>query len=161
MLELSYSDSSSSQVKNHIAGQYSVIKDIYSVPSWINSALISQKKYRLMFIIMSFNHTDTAIETVLMNPGAPAFCQLCRRDPTCDLDFLRPPLLCLSRMLQGPYGSLDRDRPLIRLPFTSFAVGTVLLPLTGLIACLFISLVYHFEDATFTHCHVSRHKCWF
>lgn len=60
-------------------------------------------------------------------------------------------------MLQGPYTSLDRDRPLIRLPFTSFAVGTVLLPLTGLIACLFISLVYHFEDATFTHCHVSRH----
>lgn len=81
MLELSYSDSSSSQVKNHIAGRYSVIKDIYSVPSWINSALISQKKYRLMFIIMSFNHTDTAIETVLMNPAAPAFCQLCRRDP--------------------------------------------------------------------------------
>lgn len=161
MLELSYSDSSSSQVKNHIAGRYSVIKDIYSVPSWINSALISQKKYRLMFIIMSINRIGTAIETVLMNPGAPAFCQLCRRDPTCDLDFLRPPLLCLSRMLQGPYGSLDRDRPLIRLPFTSFAVGTVLLPLTGLIACLFISLVYHFEDATFTHCHVSRHKCWF
>lgn len=122
------------------------------------SALISEKKYRLMVIIMSINHTDTAIESVLMNPGAPAFCQLCRRDPTCDLDFLRPPLLCLSRMLQGPYGSLDRDRPLIRLPFTSFAVGTVLLPLTGLIACLFISLVYHFEDATFTHCHVSRHK---
>ncbi|KAL7389803.1 hypothetical protein ABVT39_010041 [Epinephelus coioides] len=60
-------------------------------------------------------------------------------------------------MLQGPYTSLDRDRPLIRLPFTSFAVGTVLLPLTGLIACLFISLVYHFEDATFTHCHVSNY----
>lgn len=63
-------------------------------------------------------------------------------------------LVRLTRMLQGPYGSLDRDRPLIRLPFTSFAVGTVLLPLTGLIACLFISLVYHFEDATYTHCQV-------
>ncbi|KAK9519394.1 hypothetical protein VZT92_022128 [Zoarces viviparus] len=60
-------------------------------------------------------------------------------------------------MLQGPYGSLDRDRPLFRLPFTSFAVGTVLLPLTGFIACLFISLVYHFEDATYTHCHVSNY----
>lgn len=57
-------------------------------------------------------------------------------------------------MLQGPYGSLDRDRPLIRLPFTSLAVATVLLPFTGLIACLFISLVYHFEDATYTHCQV-------
>lgn len=64
-------------------------------------------------------------------------------------------------MLQGPYGSLDRDRdrdrPLFRLPYTSFTVGTVLLPLTGLIACLFISLVYHFEDATFTHCHVPNY----
>ncbi|TNN30966.1 Post-GPI attachment to proteins factor 2 [Liparis tanakae] len=60
-------------------------------------------------------------------------------------------------MLLGPYGSLDRDRPLVRLQFTSFAVATVLLPLTGLIACLFISLVYHFEDSTFTHCHVSNY----
>lgn len=59
-------------------------------------------------------------------------------------------------MLQGPYSSLDRDRPLIRLPFTSFAVGTVLLPLTGLVACLFISLMYHFEDSTYTHCQVGR-----
>ncbi|KAM6907263.1 post-GPI attachment to proteins factor 2 [Xenentodon cancila] len=60
-------------------------------------------------------------------------------------------------MLQGLYGGLDRDRPLIRLPFTSFAVATVLLPLTGLIACLFISLLYHFEDATYTHCQVSNY----
>ncbi|KAE8287801.1 Post-GPI attachment to proteins factor 2 FGF receptor-activating protein 1 [Larimichthys crocea] len=60
-------------------------------------------------------------------------------------------------MLQGPYGSLDRDRPLIRLPFTSFAVGTVLLPLTGFISCIFISLLYHFEDSTYTHCQVSNY----
>lgn len=60
-------------------------------------------------------------------------------------------------MLQGPFSSPDRDRPLIQLPFTSFAVGTVLLPLTGLIGCLFISLVYHFEDSTYTHCHVSNY----
>ncbi|XP_029029108.1 post-GPI attachment to proteins factor 2 [Betta splendens] len=62
-------------------------------------------------------------------------------------------------MLQGPYNSLDRDRdrPLFRLPFTSFAVGTVLLPLTGLIACLSISLMYHFTDATYTHCQVSNY----
>lgn len=60
-------------------------------------------------------------------------------------------------MLQGPYGGLDRDRPLIRLRFTSLAVGTVLLPLAGLIACLFISLVYHFQDATYTHCQVGGH----
>lgn len=60
-------------------------------------------------------------------------------------------------MLQGPYSSLDRDRPLIRLPFTSFAVGTVLLPLTGLVACLLISLLYHFQDSTYTHCKVSNY----
>eukprot|EP00064_Thunnus_orientalis_P025855 superscaffoldBa00014230_g26285 len=60
-------------------------------------------------------------------------------------------------MLQGPYGSLDRDRPLIRLPFTSFAVATVLLPLTGLIACLSLALMYHFEDSTYTHCRVSNY----
>lgn len=58
-------------------------------------------------------------------------------------------------MLQGPYSSLDRDRLLIRLPFKSFAVGTVLLPVTGFIACIFISLLYHYEDATYTHCKVS------
>ncbi|XP_076606455.1 acyltransferase PGAP2 [Chaetodon auriga] len=60
-------------------------------------------------------------------------------------------------MLQGPYSSLDWDRPLIRIPFTSFIVGTALLPMTGLIACLFISLFYHFEDSTFTHCRVSNY----
>ncbi|XP_039882977.1 post-GPI attachment to proteins factor 2-like [Simochromis diagramma] len=60
-------------------------------------------------------------------------------------------------MLQGPYSSLDRDRLLIRLPFKSFAVGTVLLPVTGFIACIFISLWYHYEDATYTHCKVSNY----
>ncbi|KAL6098231.1 pgap2 [Pungitius sinensis] len=58
-------------------------------------------------------------------------------------------------MLSGPHGALDR--PLLRLPFTSLAVLTVLLPLTGLLACLFLSLVYHYEDATYTHCHVSNY----
>lgn len=60
-------------------------------------------------------------------------------------------------MLQGPYGTLDRDRPLVRLPITGFAVGTVLLPLGGLLLCLFISLLYHFEDATYTHCKVTNY----
>ncbi|XP_029375877.1 acyltransferase PGAP2 [Echeneis naucrates] len=59
-------------------------------------------------------------------------------------------------MLQGPYSSLDRDGLLIRLPLISFVWGTVLLPLIGLIICLFISLMYHFEDATYTHCQVSN-----
>lgn len=60
-------------------------------------------------------------------------------------------------MLQGLYGAPDRDRPLVRVPLTSFTVITVLLPLTGLITCLFISLFYHFKDATYTHCQVSNY----
>ncbi|KAL0993701.1 hypothetical protein UPYG_G00112050 [Umbra pygmaea] len=66
-------------------------------------------------------------------------------------------LVCLGqvRMLQGPYGSLgDRDKPLIRLPFTDFAVGTALLALTGLIACIIISLMFHFDESTYTHCQI-------
>jgi hypothetical protein len=68
-----------------------------------------------------------------------------------------PSTCCVDiyRMLQGPYGGLDKDKPLIRLPFTHFAVGTVLLALTGLLACLALSLLYHFEESTYTHCHVS------
>uniref|UniRef100_A0A3P9IBM9 Acyltransferase PGAP2 n=1 Tax=Oryzias latipes TaxID=8090 RepID=A0A3P9IBM9_ORYLA len=60
-------------------------------------------------------------------------------------------------MLHGPYSTVDRDRPLIRLPFTSFIVATVLLPLTALLACLFISVLYHYEDSTYTHCQVSNY----
>ncbi|XP_034033475.1 post-GPI attachment to proteins factor 2 [Thalassophryne amazonica] len=60
-------------------------------------------------------------------------------------------------MLQGLLGTVDRERPLIRLPFTHFAVGTVLLPFTGLIVCLCISLLYHFEDSTYTHCQVPNY----
>ncbi|XP_068600908.1 post-GPI attachment to proteins factor 2 [Brachionichthys hirsutus] len=60
-------------------------------------------------------------------------------------------------MLQGPYGGLDRDRALFRLPFTVFIVGTVLLPLAALVSSVFISLVFHFEDATSTHCHVTNY----
>ncbi|KAL7853811.1 hypothetical protein AOLI_G00206550 [Acnodon oligacanthus] len=60
-------------------------------------------------------------------------------------------------MLQGPYGSLDRDKPLIRLPFTFFAVVTVCLPLLGLITCITVSLLYHYNEATYTHCQVHNY----
>ncbi|MEQ2293239.1 Post-GPI attachment to proteins factor 2, partial [Ameca splendens] len=60
-------------------------------------------------------------------------------------------------MLQGLLSNLDRDRPLIRVPFTVFAVATVLLPLTGLLVCLITSLLYHYEDSTYTHCQVSNY----
>lgn len=57
-------------------------------------------------------------------------------------------------MFQGPSG--HPDRPLVRLPFKNFAVATVLLPLTGLLACIFIALLYHFQDSTYTHCQVTN-----
>lgn len=60
-------------------------------------------------------------------------------------------------MLQGPYSSLERDRPLVRIPFTHFAVGTVMLPFGGLLTCLAVTLFYHFEDATYTHCEVKNY----
>ncbi|XP_064208863.1 post-GPI attachment to proteins factor 2 isoform X1 [Anguilla rostrata] len=59
-------------------------------------------------------------------------------------------------MLQGPYG-LDRDKPLFRLPFTIFAVATVFLALGGLVSCILISLLYHFEESTATHCQVPNY----
>ncbi|KAJ7996241.1 hypothetical protein DPEC_G00235060 [Dallia pectoralis] len=61
-------------------------------------------------------------------------------------------------MLQGPYGSLgDREKPFIRLPFPDFVTGTVLLPLTGLIACIVTSLMYHLDESTYTHCQVPNY----
>ncbi|XP_029629559.1 post-GPI attachment to proteins factor 2 isoform X1 [Salmo trutta] len=61
-----------------------------------------------------------------------------------------------SRMLQGPH-VLGHDKPLIRLSFTSCVVGTVSLPLLGLITCIFISSVFHFQDSTDTHCKVTNY----
>lgn len=60
-------------------------------------------------------------------------------------------------MLQGPYVSLERDRPLVRIPFTHFTVATVMLPFGGLLICLAVSLFYHYEDATYTHCEVRNY----
>ncbi|XP_030649656.1 acyltransferase PGAP2 [Chanos chanos] len=60
-------------------------------------------------------------------------------------------------MLQVPYGALDRDKPLIRVPFTHFAVGTVCLPLIGLLTCIGVSLFSHYNEATYTHCQVRNY----
>lgn len=50
---------------------------------------------------------------------------------------------------------LGHERPLdIRVSFGTCVVGTVCLPLLGLIACVFISSMFHFDDATGTHCQV-------
>lgn len=57
-------------------------------------------------------------------------------------------------MLQGS-NVLGYERPLvIRISFTTCVLGTVCLPLIGLITCVFISSVFHFEDSTGTHCQV-------
>ncbi len=65
-------------------------------------------------------------------------------------------LISWGKMQQVPYGSVDRDKPLIRVPFTRLAVITVFLPLLGLVACIVLALLYHYNDATYTHCEVSE-----
>uniref|UniRef100_A0A7N8WMB7 Acyltransferase PGAP2 n=1 Tax=Mastacembelus armatus TaxID=205130 RepID=A0A7N8WMB7_9TELE len=50
------------------------------------------------------------------------------------------------------------SRPLvIRISFTTFVLGTVSLPLLGLITSVFISSVFHYEDSTGTHCQVPNY----
>lgn len=57
-------------------------------------------------------------------------------------------------MLQGS-NIFGHERPLvIRVSFTTCIQVTVCLPLFGLITCVFISSVFHFEDSTGTHCQV-------
>lgn len=49
----------------------------------------------------------------------------------------------------------SHERPLlVRVSFTTYILGTLSLPLFGLVACVVISSVFHFEDATGTHCQV-------
>ncbi|XP_034024271.1 post-GPI attachment to proteins factor 2-like isoform X2 [Thalassophryne amazonica] len=59
-------------------------------------------------------------------------------------------------MLQGS-NILGHERPMvIRLSFSTCVLATVCLPLLGLITCVFISSVFHFEDSTGTHCQVAE-----
>uniref|UniRef100_A0A8C9YEZ7 Acyltransferase PGAP2 n=1 Tax=Sander lucioperca TaxID=283035 RepID=A0A8C9YEZ7_SANLU len=49
-------------------------------------------------------------------------------------------------------------RPLvIRVSFPACVVATVCLPLLGLITCVFISSIFHYEDSTSTHCQVPNY----
>lgn len=49
----------------------------------------------------------------------------------------------------------SHEKPmLIRVSFATYIQGTLFLPLFGLVTCLFISFVFHFEDSTGTHCQV-------
>ncbi|KAJ0057688.1 hypothetical protein NL108_011787 [Boleophthalmus pectinirostris] len=55
------------------------------------------------------------------------------------------------------HNSPERDRPLVQIPFTIFAVLTVMLPLLGLLICLSVALIFHFNDTTYTHCKVKNY----
>ncbi|XP_029373626.1 post-GPI attachment to proteins factor 2-like [Echeneis naucrates] len=60
-------------------------------------------------------------------------------------------------MLQGS-SILGHDRPpVIRISFPACVLSTVCLPLLGLITCVLISSVFHFEDSTGTHCQVPNY----
>ncbi|XP_024910694.1 post-GPI attachment to proteins factor 2-like [Cynoglossus semilaevis] len=60
-------------------------------------------------------------------------------------------------MLQGS-DTFVYERPLVvRVSFSTCVLATVFLPLLGLILCVFISSVFHFEDSTGTHCQVSNY----
>uniref|UniRef100_A0A8C9YG44 Acyltransferase PGAP2 n=1 Tax=Sander lucioperca TaxID=283035 RepID=A0A8C9YG44_SANLU len=53
---------------------------------------------------------------------------------------------------------LGHERPLvIRVSFPACVVATVCLPLLGLITCVFISSIFHYEDSTSTHCQVPNY----
>lgn len=43
----------------------------------------------------------------------------------------------------------------LRVSFAACIIGTVCLPLFGLVTCVFISSAFHFDDSTGTHCQVS------
>ncbi|MEQ2218749.1 Post-GPI attachment to proteins factor 2 [Xenoophorus captivus] len=62
-----------------------------------------------------------------------------------------------GKMIQGS-NILGYERPLvIRISFATCIVVTVCLPLLGLITCVSISSLFHFEDATGTHCQVPNY----
>ncbi|XP_028322429.1 post-GPI attachment to proteins factor 2-like isoform X2 [Gouania willdenowi] len=48
------------------------------------------------------------------------------------------------------------ERPFVHLSFISMLIPTLLLPLVGLIVCLFISICFHFKESTYTHCQVAN-----
>ncbi|KAM9811444.1 post-GPI attachment to proteins factor 2-like isoform X1 [Syngnathus typhle] len=60
-----------------------------------------------------------------------------------------------ATMITASYGG---EKPLvIRISFTTCALVIVCLPLLGLLSCVIISSVFHFEDSTYTHCQVPNY----
>lgn len=63
-------------------------------------------------------------------------------------------LLLQIRMIPGS-NIFGHERALVlRVSFATCIVGTVCLPLFGLVTCVFISSAFHFDDSTGTHCQV-------
>lgn len=44
--------------------------------------------------------------------------------------------------------------PCLRVPFATFSWATLCVPLFAFLFCIAYSVLFHFESATFTHCHV-------
>ncbi|XP_062867294.1 post-GPI attachment to proteins factor 2 isoform X2 [Trichomycterus rosablanca] len=61
----------------------------------------------------------------------------------------------MSSML--PYGGAERDKPLFRVNLSIFSVVIVCLPLIGFFACITLSILYHYNEATYTHCQVNNY----
>ncbi|GAB0096333.1 Post-GPI attachment to proteins factor 2 [Sergentomyia squamirostris] len=52
------------------------------------------------------------------------------------------------------YQSLDRETPWLRIPFGKFAFRVVSLPFFSFLFCVAWSVIFYFDRATATHCHV-------
>lgn len=46
--------------------------------------------------------------------------------------------------------------PCLRVPFATFSWATVCLPLLAFLFCVAYSVLFHFANATYTHCHVDN-----